>query len=71
MLNVLVTSADEVACRILGANFLVTYRKAEAVSLVLLLLCLVVMVVEELLMKVMYEICYTFIMFGCFCNFST
>ena len=37
MLNVLATSADGVACRILGANFLVTYRKEEEVSLALLL----------------------------------
>ena len=36
-LNVLATSADGVACRILGANFLVTYRKEEEVSLALLL----------------------------------
>ena len=71
VLNVLATSADGVACRILGANFLVTYRKEEAVSLVLLLWCLVVKVVEQLLMKAMYEICYTFIMFGCFSNFTT
>ena len=71
VLNVLATSADGIACRILGANFLVTYRKEEAVSLVLLLWCLVVKVVEQLLMKAMYEICHTFIMFGCFGNFST
>ena len=68
MLNVLATSAYGVACRIFGANFLVTYRKEEVVSLVLLLWCLVVKVVEQLLMKATYEICYTFIMFGCFCN---
>ena len=37
VLNVLATSADGVACRILGANFLVTYRKEEEVSLALLL----------------------------------
>ena len=37
MLNVLATSADGVASRILGTNFLVTYRKEEAVSLALLL----------------------------------
>ena len=55
----------------IGANFLVTYRKEEAVSLVLLLWCLVVKVVEQLLMKARYEICHAFIMFGCFCNFST
>ena len=71
MLNVLATSAYGVACRIFGANFLVTYRKEEVVSLVLLLWYLVVKVVEQLLMKAMYEICYTFIEFGCFCNFST
>lgn len=71
MLNVLATSADGVACRIFGANFLVTYLKAEAVSLLLLLWCLVVKVGEQLLMKAMYGICHTFIMFGCFCNFST
>ena len=71
MLNVLATSAVGVACRILGANFLVTYPKEEAVSLVLLSWCFVVKVVEQLLMKAMYEICHIFIMFGCFGNFST
>ena len=71
MLNVLATSAYGVACRIFDANFLVTYRKEEVVSLVLLLWCLVVKMVEQLLMKAMYEICHAFIMFCCFCNFST